>query len=282
MTLDSKKTYLYYQGSSFNVKAASLYSVFSCYEQSGVALAIIESSTNTCVAFEYLPLAAEPNQLMTKALDQSKLAKLFFSRKNLMGFGFEYWTLAPQYFVQQDKIQEILQFNYAIQEELKLLGTSELPEMQASIVYGSSLFSEEELKNEWPTTIYTHIYSGLIERAWLQRSGKPKLRLYVNPERLFVILTSEKGILAVNSFECQTEADMAYFAMYLLEQSELDNTQVQCEVLGGESIVHNLKKILAPYLELVEDEIWNLKFDEGIPKDLSKEFTEVLSLHLCE
>lgn len=115
-----------------------------------------------------------------------------------------------------------------------------------TIVYGTSQCVLDKLNELFSKIQVSH--SGRIFLDSILYSKQPELHLNLYKHNLEAVVTNEKGIVFYNLFDAQTDEDVLFYSLFILEQLGLDTNKIELkcygELLPHTEVYQKLKKYI--------------------------------------
>lgn len=177
-----------------------------------------------------------------KELDVNLKLRRNFERVSA-GFISSFFNLIPQEY-QSISNDILLNLSEAEFENNAILSNSTKHESQ--FVYGISQVLLDKLKDLYSNIHFHH--SGQVFLDSIMFSKQAELHLNFYSHNLEAAVTNEKGIIFYNLFEAQSDEDILFYSLFVLEQLSLDANKIELktygELLPKTAVYQTLKKYI--------------------------------------
>lgn len=140
-------------------------------------------------------------------------------------------TLVPSPIFDVSDAASIYQLNFA--KKSGDIDYNRLPEMQLAVIYEIDNFLKSRLIIKVPRTRIFHQTSILLKSISDDNSFKTKAYLHVNKEFFQLFITDKTKLIFFNAFDYQSENDIIYHLLFVLEQKEINTDKVFVKVTGA-------------------------------------------------
>lgn len=219
---------------------------------SGFSYCILDSSSNTFIAFENFQLknvASEQDLLdeIKQLIKKNDLLQQSFKDTNVLYVGFKS-TLIPADLFDASKLDNYLKFNYQVHSD-EIVLSQNLFNLKAFNVYSIPSKLKTGIENVFKNAKIGHYSGGLIENLLFQNTEKES-NVYIHVQDKHFDLLSIKGktLNFYNHFIYQTPEDFVYYTMFTINQMKISTDKQTVIILGEIDKQSEEIKLLTKYL----------------------------------
>ena len=248
----------YKNGSSFDYKAASLYSVAIHEDGDLLSLGYINSKTGDIYGVEQFQLDHKKplNRWNTLFSDNEVKLKLTNGSKNTYYSTTSKFTIVPSLFFDPSKTKEILSGVVSIDKGESVFSNF-IPEIDSHIIFSI----REDLKSLFQSKIghtkFSHHWASLISTYHLYYVSEDIKSVFVqyHQNKFSLCLYAGKKLIQFNTFDFKTPEDIIYYIYYTMEQFGFTPKESVIH-LGGNYADHNA---VTTTLQRYTEKIFHLK-----------------------
>ncbi|RRO22849.1 DUF3822 family protein [Flavobacteriaceae bacterium 14752] len=190
--------------------------------------------------------------LSTKSLNLFK--KQLKTYKNLyeftqlkLAFSNSFYSLVPEDYFQEEAKADYLKYNVKLFEEDQIV-SEYIEGIKVYQVYIPLMNYHNAILEHFEEFEYEHFTHSLIKHA-LPHSFEPaqKLWVYVQPTHIDIIAFEGQKFKLCNSFNYETDLDLAYYVLFCVEELKFDQREAQLEIfhdLEDTSSIDTIKRYI--------------------------------------
>lgn len=145
----------------------------------------------------------------------------------------EYYTVVPDLFSEPGSYRTLLQLHYPAIDEQYGIFYERI--QKAILIYALPRVFVQNMQARLPDAgFYTHLMFPLKKAS--ETSGDFML-VYLREKKVDICWFSRKNLQYYNSFDYETQEDVAYHCLHLIEQLELDTMRTKIQFIGDETQV---------------------------------------------
>lgn len=164
-------------------------------------------------------------------------------------------TLIPAAVFDPEKPERYFHFNFLPSEEEKILADHIIP-LEVWNVFGIPASLSSAASSLHPRERIVHLSSLLIESVWINyknRIGEPRLYLHFRSPALDVLVFDGRGLRFFNTFTCSSAEEAGYYALFVMEQLELNPEAAPVMLLGDPAGHPGVRELLERYIRNVTE-----------------------------
>jgi len=222
---------------------------------SGFSYCILDTNSNTFIAFESFPLKNINSELdlideLKKTVQANDILKQQFKDTTISYVGFKS-TLIPNELFEETKKEEYLKFNYPVNSD-EIVLTQSLFNLKAHNVYAIPAKLKAGLESLFKNCKIDHYSGGLIENLLFQNKEKEqKVYLHVQEKHFDLVYIKGKKLEFYNHFVYNNEEDFVYYAMFAANQLKINSEKQEVVILGEIDKQSREIKLLSKYIQRI-------------------------------
>lgn len=256
-----KPLFKYYKnGSSFDIKAASLYSVALHADQNSYTIGISNPKTGLLVGLEKYEVHTI-QELESDSFFDSEYIKNILSHasQTTLYSTTSKFTLIPSLFFDQNKIDK-LHLNVFELNTDESIQSRFIPEIDSYILFPIKSALKSKLQTKIGHIDFHHHFASLISTYHLyyatENDNSAFIQMHSNSFSL--CLFEGKKMILFNSFDFKTPEDIIYYTYYSIEQFNFSPAETLIHIGGS----YDRKPEVISTLQRFSSKIFNLKPDE--------------------
>lgn len=215
-----KITY-YKKGSSFDYKAASVYSVAIHLDGSSVCIGVSSPKSGDIYSIECfgLKMGHSEEELIQLCTHSSVKNLLQAAKKNTLYCDSEKFALVPSIFFKKEQKESICSTLFKFTEAEELIEQF-IPEIDSYIIFPFSKVTKNALKSKIGHTEISHQYASLISTYHLYyvENNSEMAFVHFQESSFTVCLIKNKKMMLFNVFNMNSYEDVLYYTYYSMEQ----------------------------------------------------------------
>jgi len=239
----------YKQGSSFDYKAASLYSASIHCDGSTWTFAYADTSSGEILAIEqHDTVEKDPTKGLSQILLNSELKNhLQSASKTAFYSTSKEFTIIPSVFFDKQKLLSIGASFFENNDSLDVTDQF-IPEIDSYLVFGISKNIQSSLIEKIGHIDFSHHFSSLISTYSLfyTKEGIHSAFIQYHQNKFTLSLFNGKNMIHFNSFEYNSPEDVLYYTYYTMDQFNFSASETAIHVGGAakesELILNQLQK----------------------------------------
>jgi hypothetical protein len=241
-------TYRFFVAPSLEAKSAGICDLYVLLEKSSIQLTLKERRSGDLLALEILPSTGNKNLgwkvLLENASANSKLLRDYEFLKVMIGITSKEFTFVPEALFKVGDENVFFKSNFSLPADSSIRSRLIQP-LHMYIVFSVSNELEKELNHLFEDPQLWHYSQALltgINRQLKTYSGK-NVWLNIRPGSIDIVVSENKKLLMMNSFNWQVNEDILYHTLFVVEQLELNPEKLLLTVTGEieeDSALHSL------------------------------------------
>ncbi|MGB0391253.1 MAG: DUF3822 family protein [Salibacteraceae bacterium] len=215
------QTTYYKNGSSFDIKAASLYSATIHVDQCVVCFGISNPKTGEILNIERFELDMKiSDEGLVKMLTEGKWKSILSnSSKNQFFCTESRFSLIPSAFFDVKEIKELCSPVFKVQEGEEII-SHHISEIDAHIVFPFSSDLKNSIKSKIGHTEFSHQFAPLLAtyNLYYLDSDKEMAFIQFNEKTFSLALFQNKRLVLFNNYNFNSFEDVVYYTYYAIEQ----------------------------------------------------------------
>lgn len=189
---------------------------------------ILDPKKKVILHFEEFSLATYAKEEVKSKLSHD-LLQLDFATYSLSA-GTKRNTLIPSSLFNFAKSNEIFKLNFS--EPFEDLDYNRLSDLGIVNIYEVPFWIKSLFVVRFPRIKIVHRSTVLLRGVFDQAIFKPRLNIFIEEEQFYLLITDRSQLKYYNRFDYKTFADLVYYVLFVLEQKEILQDEIEIELFG--------------------------------------------------
>jgi hypothetical protein len=285
---EKKDDVLFYADHSLEEKTSGTCDLLLIVEKQTVQLALKERRSGRLLAVEIIPGLKKSEswkQELENVTAHSRLLRNYEFSKVTAGITSQEYTLVPDALFRKGDETMYFRKNFPSRPDSNIHAEF-IPSFHLYTVFSVERELEIELNHLFQDPRLWHSSQAILSGLALQTktdTGK-QILLNVHGNCMDIVVTENKKLILMNTFQWQTHEDIIYYTLFICEQLELSPEKIPLTVTGEIDADSPLYTLLYKYLRSVifpekPSSLLNIFNDSGLP---FHKYATLYSFSLCE